>query len=140
MKAAVIFEKGQPRMKSLADEVSAGLASAGFDVDTIAAEAGSSPKSMAAYDLVVLGGTGRGFLGKQIPSGLSDYVARCTRLEGKRAVAFTIPRTVGTARVLKGLMGLLEKQGANVVDFSELRNRNQARDFGARQQQRGATD
>lgn len=133
MKAAVIVEAGQPRLEALARELARGLESAGFGVEILTAESGSFPKSMAAYDLIALGGTGRGFLGKQIPAALSDFVARCTRLEGKRAVAFTTPRTIGTTRVLKGLMGLLEKQGANVVDFMELKNAGQAREFGARQ-------
>jgi len=92
----------------------------GSRADLVAATAGSStPISSAPYDLVCLLSSFSGLFKPKVPVEIDSMLKRCTRLEGKKGAAF-VPAKMGSAKALKLLMSLMEKQGVIVDYFSTL--------------------
>ncbi|MGE5577654.1 MAG: flavodoxin family protein [Syntrophothermus sp.] len=131
MRAAIIAG-GSQKVSVLAKAVARGLEKAGYQVEILEAVAQQTPKSMAPYDLVCVGSPVLGAIGGRIAPEVAEFVARCTRLEGKRAAAFVPIAPLGTAKSIRALMGELEKQGAHVVDFQALKGESEAEVFGLR--------
>lgn len=99
---------------------------------TKAEVAGSKPIPCAGFDLVIVGGPSLGFLGGKLPADLPATLTRCTRLDGKTAAAFVNSKVLGTAKSLKAVMALLEKQGAMVEDFAAIGSGQDAEQFASR--------
>lgn len=132
MRALIVYAADK-RLESLAKGVERGLAQAGFKVDLRAAErSGSTPISVAAYDVVCVGSPVLGFWGGQVAQEVDATLKRCTRLEGKQAAAFVTPKLIGAGKALRRLMGLLERQGAWVQDFAVIGREAEGEAFGRR--------
>ncbi|GEM_PF-253108 len=80
------------------------------------ADKGSTPVTTAQYDVVCVMTRFSGLLKPQLPEEMDALLRRCSRLEGKRAVAL-VPAKLGSGRALKALMARMEQQGMLVEDF-----------------------
>lgn len=131
-RALVVYGDGEP-LAALAGGLARGLSQKGCQVELMsAAERGQAAIPVGHFDLVCVGGAVVSFFGGRIGDEVAGALQRMRRLEGKKAAAFILPRTFGATRALRGLMGLLEAQGAWVEDFAALRTPREAEAFGRR--------
>lgn len=132
MRALIVYSK-QGNVEQLAKGLSDVLKKGNCQVQLMEADAnGAGPISGAPYDLVILGSPTLGFFGGKIGDDLVAVSSRLTRLEGKTAAAFVTSKLFGTAKSLKAVMALLEKQGAMVQDFAALQGQADVERFGQR--------
>ncbi|MGI6567799.1 MAG: hypothetical protein GX341_08295 [Firmicutes bacterium] len=132
MRALIVYSK-EGHVQELAKGLSEVLKRGSCQVQLLEADAKeASPISGAPYDLVIFGSPTLGFLGGKIAEDLTATSTRLTRLEGKNAAAFVTSKLFGTAKSLKAVMSLLEKQGAMVQDFAALQSPSDVEHFGAR--------
>lgn len=131
MKGLVIYSR-KGGLADLAEAVAKGLRSAAFHVELRAADEGSGPISVAAFDVVCIGSPVLGFFGGAYADDVDLALKRCTRLEGKRAAVFVKPKLFGTTKAIRRLMGLLEREGAWVEDFAAVSGPAEAERFGER--------
>lgn len=132
LKALILYSKSGG-LQPLAQAVAASLRELSVHVDVKEAEEqGGGPIAVAAYELICVGSPVLGFWGGQVAADVDATIKRCTRMEGKQVAAFVKPKAFGTAKALRRLMGILERQGALVQDFAALRGAADARAFGRR--------
>lgn len=128
---ALILYSAQGSLGDIAEGLKAGLTRTGFKVQLKQAESsGSAPIIVSQYDLVCVGSPVLGTFGGQVAADIDATIKRISRLEGKVTVAFVKPKLFGSRKALTRLMGMLEHQGAWVQDFSQLRGRADAENFG----------
>ena len=131
MRALIVYSK-EGHVQELAKGLSEVLKRGSCQVQLLEADAKEAPISGAPYDLVIFGSPTLGLLGGKIAEDLTATSTRLTRLEGKNAAAFVTSKLFGTAKSLKAVMSLLEKQGAMVQDFAALQSPSDVEHFGAR--------
>lgn len=132
MRALILYSKSGG-IQPLAEAVAASLSEFAVQVDVREAdERGTGPITVAQYDMICVGSPVLGFWSGEVASDVDAVIKRCTRMEGKQAVAFVKPRVFGTTKALRRLMGILERQGALVQDFAAIRGVAEARAFGRR--------
>jgi len=133
VKQALIIYSREGATHQIADGLARGLKSVDYKVDLMATEEGSSrPISVARYDLICAGSPVLSFWGGKVDSKVELMLKRCTRIEGKHAAAFVLPKILGTTAALRRVMSMLERQGAWVEDFAALRTEEEAVRFGVR--------
>ncbi|NLM40434.1 MAG: hypothetical protein GX205_10310 [Firmicutes bacterium] len=116
----LILHSGEGKDPSLAQTLQRAFEKEGGRIEVIsAAAAGSAPISSAQYDLVCLISSFSGVFKPKMPQQIDNILKRVTRLEGKKGAAF-VPSKLGSAKALRVLMGLMEKQGVIVDYFATL--------------------
>lgn len=132
MRALVMFDATKQTAR-IVQGVVKGLTEAGFDVETHEATDRSDRRiPLTNYDLVCVGSSVTSWAGGQLSPAIDVTLRQSSHLEGKPAAVFVVPRILGTAKALKRLMGLLERQGAMVQDFAALRSEQEAVAYGRR--------
>ncbi|MBI2914808.1 MAG: DNA-binding response regulator [Firmicutes bacterium] len=129
---AIVIYSAEGHLDEIAKGVASGIESTGARVQLLRASEAGATVPLAPFDLVCVGSPSYGLVKTRIASDVAPLLKKCTRMEGKAAAAFVTPKAIGTATALKILMALLESQGARVGDFSALRDKKTALEFGHR--------
>ena len=130
MKKILILHSIAGNMAQIASGIKEGAENGGHRVEVMTPENKKSVISFHPYDLVLAGSPTRGFFRGNIATDVIDLLKKCKRTEGQQAAAFVTPRFFATTGALKKLMAQLEKQGCIVNNFTSLKNRQQAVEFG----------
>ncbi len=134
MRALVIYDPTK-RVSQLAEGIAEGLREGALTVELLAAsERPDGVIPVASYSLICAGSATTGPFSGKLNAPVEATLNRCSRMEGKPAGAFVVPGIVGAGKALKRLMGAMERQGAMVQDFADVRTREDALQFGRRLQ------
>jgi len=128
-KILIIYSK-EGKLKEIAEGIAEGARKEGNETEVIDTTYSERPVTFFPYDLVVAGAPTQGIIRASIPSDLSEFLKKCKRTGGQKAVAFVTPRFFATNKALKKVMGELEKIGCIVNDFRAIKNRKEAVEFG----------
>lgn len=129
MRTLILYSQ-EGRVPEYARVLSDELSKAGYEVQLLEAESsGTSPISCGRYDIVITGSPVQGVFGGKIAVDIDLALKRCTRLEGKTAVAFVQGGLFGASKSLRYLMAQLERHGALVRDFATINSEHDARQF-----------
>lgn len=132
MRVAICYSSSPIKMETLAKGLSSGLENNGHKVDIIPVDKSTNPLNVGIYDLVIVGSSSVGFFGGKISDDIDAFLAKMTRMEGRKAAAFVMAGGFGSGKSLTALMKAAERQGAIVIDFATLTNEKEARRFGAK--------
>ena len=130
MKKILIIHSLEGNLDEIVGGIKQGAENAGHRVEVVNPENRKSVISFHPYDLVLAGSPTRGIFRGSIATDIIDILKDCKRTAGQRAAAFVTPSFFATTKALKKLMAQLEKQGCIVNDFSSLKNKQQAVEFG----------
>ncbi len=123
---ALILHTTDRNSKNFAEAMVNELSKQNCRAEAIATDqAGSSPVTTAQYQVVCVMSAFQGFWKPQLPAELDALLRRCSRLEGKKGVAFVTAK-LGSGKALKVLMARMEQQGMIVEDFAAVRGANEA--------------
>jgi flavodoxin len=120
MKALVVYWTHTGHTRRAAEDLAAGLRSAGVDVDLADLRAGNVPDP-AEYELLAVGSPCHAGSIKFAGTGIARAVERWLRalprgaLAGKTAAAFSVHSGMGARRTVGSMEGLLADAGAKVV-------------------------
>ena len=117
MRALVLYYSDGDEMKSVAEAIGNGIRKDGNSVDIKRIAPEVNPSVTIPYQLVCVGAPVTIFWGGKFDSGVRDFLNKWSHLSGRKMAAFTVTKWFGKDKGLRNLMGLMEKQGAFVVDF-----------------------
>lgn len=113
MRVCVLFcgnEPNEPKIKSLAESLSDGIASNGHTVETfdMNLELG---KIVSFYDYIVIISRSVSFFSKYIPDNVVKFLKTAGTVSGKRCSCFISKNSMRKAKVLQNLMHIMESEG-----------------------------
>ena len=122
----LVLHTSDGKSKEFGDALVNQLSKKNCRVEVVAAgQSGSTPVTTAQYQVVCVVSTFSGFWKPQLPPELDALLRRCSRLEGKKGVAFVTAK-LGSGKALKTLMARMEQQGMMVEDFAPVRGTQEA--------------
>ncbi len=130
MQKVLIIYSGKGDIDKIAGGIAEGLQKNGHQATVVKAGENDRPVTFHSYDLVIAGSPTLGLYKGKISKKLSSFLKDCKQTAGQDAIAFVTPRLFGTTNALKRVMNELEKLGCIVNNFTHLKNRSQAVNFG----------
>lgn len=120
MKALIVYWTHTGHTRRAAEDIAAGLRSAGVEVDMADLQANSSPDP-AGYEVLLVGSPCHAGSIKLAGTGIAAAMEHWLRglakgsLDGKTAAAFSVHSKLGAGRTVGSIEGLLADAGAKVI-------------------------
>lgn len=130
MQRLLIIYTPDDDLEEIAEGLKEGAEANGFRVDLKNAKDIGNGISFYPYDLILAGSPTRGIFKGKIDESLNKFLSEAKRTVGKDAVAYVKPRFFATNKALKKVMAALESQGCIVKNFTAIKNRQSAVEFG----------
>lgn len=130
MARVLIIHSNSRKLKTISEGLAEGARNQGNEVDILSTEENKRSINFHSYKLVLIGSPTRGIFRGKIAKDIPPYLKKCKQTIGQIVIAFVTPRLFATTKALRKLMNQIEKQGCFVKDFTSLKNKKEAVEFG----------
>ena len=119
MKVAILYSPKHQKLEQSAKFLGRALEEQGHRVELLPFGQSDRSHNLRNYDFLYLGSVAEGILGSKIPADVTESLKSFRGIDGMHSGAFLMKTALGfgNTKGLTRLMGLLESQGAIVMDF-----------------------